>query len=121
MRGPGQVDDVLSGGKRLPAEIQAYVARVDGPYWERLVAQMVLQLMQPNLTRPDGSSVLIDPISGELNSSNHTRRVTPDSVRSVIFHGPVDAGGAGRDCGRQVVNTNPGWKKCSCPRHVCAL
>jgi membrane-bound lytic murein transglycosylase B len=60
--GPGSVDSVLGGDKRLPAETQAYIARVGailgksgGPDGDFINAA--------KFTRPDGAPVLIDPLA----------------------------------------------------------
>jgi hypothetical protein len=88
--GPGEVDDVLGGGKRLPAETQAYVARVlqilgapgnpDGTF-----------INAAKLTRPDGTPVLIDPLA--VSSIRTTiPGESPDGVLTVLSMGRLTQG-----------------------------
>jgi soluble lytic murein transglycosylase-like protein len=58
--GPGQVDDVLTGTKKLPAETRAYVARVTAILGK---AGDGAAIDSVKLTRPDGTPVQIDPLA----------------------------------------------------------
>ncbi len=86
--GPGQVDDLLARGKTLPAETQAYIARVgaildkgsDGTF-----------INAARLTQPDGETVLVDPLAVSA-----IRAVLPgeypDGVQTVLTMGRLTQG-----------------------------
>jgi membrane-bound lytic murein transglycosylase B len=60
--GPGEVDNVLGGEKRLPAETRAYVARVGGILGES-GGPDGNSINAARFTRPDGNPVLVDPLA----------------------------------------------------------
>jgi soluble lytic murein transglycosylase-like protein len=60
--GPERVDDLLTTGKALPAETQAYVARV-GAILDGHGGPDGASINAARFTRPDGSIVLIDPMA----------------------------------------------------------
>ncbi len=88
--GPGEVDNVLGGGKRLPAETQAYVARVvtilgasggpDGAF-----------INAARFTRPDGFAVLIDPLAVSSIRAALPGEY-PDGVLTVLSMGRLTQG-----------------------------
>jgi membrane-bound lytic murein transglycosylase B len=88
--GPGEVDGVLGGDKRLPAETRAYVVRVGnilgksgGPDGNFIDAA--------RFTRPDGATVLVDPLA-----VSSVRAAIPgeyaDGVLTVISMGRLTQG-----------------------------
>jgi membrane-bound lytic murein transglycosylase B len=86
--GPGEVDDVLGGNKRLPAETQAYVARVSGILGTGSDGTLI---NAARFTRPDGSDVLVDPLAVSA-----IRPVLPgeyaDGVQTVLSMGRLRQG-----------------------------
>ena len=86
--GPGQVDDVLGGSKRLPAETQAYVARVGEILGTGSDGALI---NAAKFTRPDGSEVLVDPLAVSA-----IRPVLPgeyaDGVQTVLSMGRLTQG-----------------------------
>jgi len=58
--GPGQVEDIMGGSKKLPAETRAYVARIGEILGKGRDGAMIDAI---KLTRPDGESVLVDPLA----------------------------------------------------------
>jgi soluble lytic murein transglycosylase-like protein len=58
--GPGQVEDIMGGAKKLPAETRAYVARISEILGKGRDGAMIDAL---KLTRPDGETVLVDPLA----------------------------------------------------------
>lgn len=81
--GPGQIDTVLGGSARLPAETQSYVGRIGqilGMSGDGALIHAV------RFTRPDGSDVLVDPLAVSA-----IRAVAPgeypDGVQAVLSMG----------------------------------
>jgi hypothetical protein len=60
--GPERVDDLLARGTPLPAETQAYVSRV-GNILDKSGGPDATSINAAKLTRPDGSTVLVDPMA----------------------------------------------------------
>ena len=60
--GPERVDDLLAHGTPLPAETQAYVSRV-GDILGKSGGPDGTSINAAELTRPDGSKVLVDPMA----------------------------------------------------------
>ena len=81
--GPGQVDDVLGGHKPLPAETQSYVARVAAILGEPSDGALV---NAARFTRPDGTSVLIDPLAVSRVRAAEPGEY-PDGVQTVLSMG----------------------------------
>jgi membrane-bound lytic murein transglycosylase B len=88
--GPGEVDNVLGGDKRLPTESQAYVARVGeilgksgGPDGNLIIAA--------KFTRPDGTPVLIDPLAVSSIRAAIPGEY-PDGVLTVLAMGRLTQG-----------------------------
>jgi len=81
--GPGQVDDVLGGQKQLPAETQSYVARVAAILGEPSDGAVV---NAASFTRPDGTSVLIDPLAVSRVRAAEPGEY-PDGVQTVLSMG----------------------------------
>jgi membrane-bound lytic murein transglycosylase B len=88
--GPGQVDDVLSGDRQLPAETRAYVARVSA-ILGKAGGPDGASINETKLTRPDGASVLIDPLAVSSIRAAIPGEY-PDGVRSVIYMGRLTQG-----------------------------
>jgi soluble lytic murein transglycosylase-like protein len=88
--GPGEVDDVLVGGKRLPAETQAYVARV-GAILDKSGSSDGTTINAAALTRPDGSPVLIDPLAVSSIRAAIPGEY-PDGVLTVLSMGRLTQG-----------------------------
>lgn len=83
--GPGQVDDVLGGGRQLPAETRIYVARV-GEILGKAGGGDGALINAVRLTRPDGSPVLVDPLAVSLIRAPIPGEY-PDGVQSVLHMG----------------------------------
>jgi len=88
--GPGSVDHVLGGDKRLPAETRAYIARVGiilgksgGPNGDFINAA--------KFTRPDGAPVLIDPLAVSSIRAAFPGEY-PDGVLTVLSMGRLKQG-----------------------------
>jgi soluble lytic murein transglycosylase-like protein len=88
--GPGQVDDTLAGGKRLPAETQVYVARV-GEILDKSGGPDGTFINAAKLTRPDGSPVLIDPLAVSAIRAAVPGEY-PDGVQTVLSMGRLTQG-----------------------------
>jgi membrane-bound lytic murein transglycosylase B len=86
--GPGQVDDVLGGQKRLPAETQSYVARVARILGEPSDGAFI---NAAKFTRPDGTPVLIDPLAvSGVHAAGPGEY--PDGVQTVLSMGRLSQG-----------------------------
>lgn len=81
--GPGQVDNVLGGTARLPAETQSYVARV-GQILGTSVDGAFINAVK--LTRPDGTEVQIDPLAVSSVRAVEAGEY-PDGVQAVLAMG----------------------------------
>jgi Transglycosylase SLT domain len=88
--GPERVDDLLTRGKPLPDETQAYVSRV-GNILDKFGGPDGTSIKAAKLTRPDGSPVLIDPMA--VSSIRATQPGEyPVGVLSVISMGRLTQG-----------------------------
>jgi membrane-bound lytic murein transglycosylase B len=85
--GPGQIDDVLGGSKRLPAETQSYVARVGQILGEASGDGAMINAAK--FTRPDGSSVLVDPLAVSAVRAVQPGEY-PDGVQAVLVTGRLN-------------------------------
>ena len=81
--GPGQVDDILAGGRHLPAETRAYIARISGILGKGADGTMIDAI---KLTRPDGTPVLVDPLAVSAIRAPLAGEYA-DSVQSVLSLG----------------------------------
>jgi membrane-bound lytic murein transglycosylase B len=88
--GPGQVDDLLGAGKRLPAETQVYVARV-GEILDKSGGPDGTFINAAKFTRPDGSPVLIDPLAVSSIRAAVPGEY-PDGVLTVLSMGRLTQG-----------------------------
>jgi membrane-bound lytic murein transglycosylase B len=88
--GPGEVDEVMGGSKRLPAETQAYIARV-GAILGKPEDPDGTFINAAKFTRPDGSPVLIDPLAvSSIRAASPGEY--PDGVLTVLSMGRLSQG-----------------------------
>jgi membrane-bound lytic murein transglycosylase B len=85
--GPGEVDNVLGGDKRLPAETRAYVARV-GDILGKSGGPDGNFINAARFTRPDGDPVLVDPLAVSSIRAPVPGEY-PDGVQTVLSMGPL--------------------------------
>jgi soluble lytic murein transglycosylase-like protein len=83
--GPGQIDNVLGGTARLPAETQSYVARVGQILGQSGSGDGSL-INAAKFTRPDGSPVLVDPLAVSAVRTVQPGEY-PDGVQAVVAMG----------------------------------
>src|SRR6185312_14976606 len=99
--GPGQVEDLTAQGKPLPAETRAYLAGIsrilNGP-----------AVTSVKLTRPDGSSVLIDPLAVRSVREAFPGEYAP-GVKSVIDLGVLKQGVVEDTPTVNAAIKTPGW------------
>jgi len=88
--GPGEVDNVLGGEKRLPTETQTYVARV-GDILGKSGGPDGTFINAAKFTRPDGASVLIDPLAVSSIRAAIPGEY-PDGVLTVLSMGRLTQG-----------------------------
>ena len=88
--GPGEVDNVLGGDKRLPSETQAYVARV-GEILGKSGGPDGTFINAAKFTRPDGSPVQIDPLAVSSIRAPIPGEY-PDGVLTVLSMGRLTQG-----------------------------
>ena len=88
--GPERVDDLLARGTPLPAETQAYVSRV-GDILDKSGGPDGTSINAAKLTRPDGSTVLVDPMAVSAVRATLPGEY-PVGVNSVLSMGRLSQG-----------------------------
>jgi soluble lytic murein transglycosylase-like protein len=88
--GPGQVDDVLAHTRALPAETRAYLAGIDKILGGTGGVDGA-SINAAKLTRPDGTTVLIDPIAVTSIRAVSEGEYAP-GVQSVVTAGRLKQG-----------------------------
>ena len=86
--GPGQIDDVLGGGRQLPAETRSYIARVGQILGDGMDGAFIQAV---KFTRPDGSPVEIDPLAVSAMRPPEPGEY-PDTVQTVLSMGRLTQG-----------------------------
>jgi soluble lytic murein transglycosylase-like protein len=88
--GPGQVDDVLAHARPLPAETRAYLAGID-KILGGIGGADGASINAAKLTRPDGTTVLIDPMAVTSIRAVSEGEYAP-GVQSVVTAGKLRQG-----------------------------